>query len=98
MEFPVDILKIDQSFIANLNEGNASYAIVSKTIELAHLLGLVVVCEGVETTKQYGYVAALTSDYSQGFYFSRPMTADMVDESAGTAAGGDWTIEVSEIR
>ncbi len=97
MDFPVDILKIDQSFIANLNEGNASYAIVSKTIELAHLLGLVVVCEGVETTKQYGYVAALTSDYSQGFYFSRPMTADMVDERARTGAKGDWTIEVSEI-
>ncbi len=97
-EFPVDILKIDQSSMATLTEGNASYAIVSKTMELAHLLGLVVVREGVETTKQYGYDAALTSDYSQGFYFSRPMTADMVDERARTGAGGDWTIEVGEVR
>jgi diguanylate cyclase (GGDEF)-like protein len=98
MEFPVDILKIDQSFVAKLMEGNASYAIVAKTIELAHLLGLVVVCEGVETTKQYGYVAALTSDYSQGFYFSRPMTADMVSKSARTGTDEAWTIEVAEVQ
>jgi EAL domain-containing protein (putative c-di-GMP-specific phosphodiesterase class I) len=104
MNFPVDILKIDQIFIANLTEGNASHAIVSKTIELAHLLGLLVVCEGVETTKQYGYVSALTSDFSQGFFFSRPMTADMVDASAGTGActgtstDRAWTIEVAGVR
>jgi EAL domain-containing protein (putative c-di-GMP-specific phosphodiesterase class I) len=95
MEIPVDILKIDQSFVAKLAEDSASYALVSKTIELAHLLGLVVVCEGVETTKQYTYVAALTSDFSQGFYFSRPMTAAMVDESTHRGSERAWTIEVA---
>jgi diguanylate cyclase (GGDEF)-like protein len=95
MEFPLDILKIDQSFTAKLSEASARYAIVSKTIELAHLLGLVVVCEGVETTKQYNYVAALTSDFSQGFYFSRPMTADTLDENTKRLTERSWTIEVA---
>jgi predicted signal transduction protein with EAL and GGDEF domain len=48
-EFPVDVVKIDQSFIVKLTNSRASHAIVSKTIELAHLLDLTVVCEGVET-------------------------------------------------
>jgi EAL domain-containing protein (putative c-di-GMP-specific phosphodiesterase class I) len=95
MEFPLDILKIDQSFTAKLSEASARYAIVSKTIELAHLLGLVVVCEGVETTKQYNYVAALTSDFSQGFYFSRPMTADTLDENTKRLTERSWTIKVA---
>jgi EAL domain-containing protein (putative c-di-GMP-specific phosphodiesterase class I) len=80
MEFPVDVVKIDQSFIAKLTNSKASHAIVSKTIELAHLLDLTVVCEGVETAEQDREVAALTSDFSQGFYLSRPMKAEMLDE------------------
>jgi EAL domain-containing protein (putative c-di-GMP-specific phosphodiesterase class I) len=86
-EFPVDILKIDQSFVANLGRDNASYAIVSKTIELAHLLGLIVVCEGVETSEQYRQIAELTSDYSQGYFLSRPMSADRLDDVKSKSKG-----------
>jgi EAL domain-containing protein (putative c-di-GMP-specific phosphodiesterase class I) len=93
MEYPVGIVKIDQSFIAKLTENKASHAIVSKTIELAHLLDLTVVCEGVETAEQDREVAALTSDFCQGFYLSRPMTAEMIDDMAGNAKSG-WTISV----
>ena len=93
MEYPVDIVKIDQSFIAKLTESKASHAIVSKTIELAHLLELTVICEGVETAEQDSEVAALSSDFSQGFYLSRPMTADVLDELAGSATSA-WTIPV----
>jgi EAL domain-containing protein (putative c-di-GMP-specific phosphodiesterase class I) len=90
-QFPVDIIKIDQSFIADLTEDGASHHIVSKTIELAHLLNLKVICEGVETAEQDRQVVALTSDYCQGFYFSRPMTADMLDDITA-AANAAWTI------
>ena len=83
MEFPFDIVKIDQTFIARLTESKAGHAIVAKTIELAHLLDLVVVCEGVETAEQDREVTALAADFSQGFYLSRPTTADMVDDLAG---------------
>jgi diguanylate cyclase (GGDEF)-like protein len=90
-QFPVDVIKIDQSFIAHLSEDSASRAIVEKTIELAHLLDLTVVCEGVETAEQDRQVVALTSDFCQGFYFSRPMTADMLDRVKVTPKTG-WTI------
>jgi diguanylate cyclase (GGDEF)-like protein len=93
MEYPVDIVKIDQSFIAKLMENKASHAIVSKTIELAHLLDLTVVCEGVETAEQDREVSALTSDFCQGFYLSRPMTAEKLDDMAGDAKTA-WTISV----
>ena len=96
-EFPFDILKIDQSLIGRLGEDAASYSLVSKTIELAHLLGLSVVCEGVETAKQSGDVEALTSDFSQGFHFSPPMTVDLVDETTKDLVDRAWTIEVVNV-
>ena len=95
MEFPVDVVKIDQSFIARLTKNRASHAIVAKTIELAHLLDMTVVCEGVETAEQGREVTALASDFSQGFYLSRPMTAAMVDDLVGQISIA-WTIAVSE--
>jgi diguanylate cyclase (GGDEF)-like protein len=80
MEFPFDVVKIHETFTANIRESKASHAIMAKTIELAHLLDLVVVCEGVETAEQNRKVTALAADSSQGFYLSRPMTAEMVDD------------------
>ncbi len=97
MEFPFDIVKIDQTFIAHLTESTAGHAIVAKTIELAHLLDLVVVCEGVETAEQDREVAALAADFSQGFYLSRPMAADMVDDLAGTVLSGSVQISLDDL-
>jgi diguanylate cyclase (GGDEF)-like protein len=91
MEFPFDIVKIDETFISNLTGSRANHAIVAKTIELAHLLDLTVVCEGVETAEQDHEVTALAGDFSQGFYLSRPMTAEMVTELVGTFPSA-WVI------
>ena len=77
--FPVDAIKIDQSFIADLPHNVSSHAIVSKTIEMAHLLDLVVVCEGVETEAQHDIIAELGSDFCQGFYFAKPMSVDCLE-------------------
>ena len=76
--FPVDVVKIDQGFIADLARDRTSSAIVSAVIALAHELGMKVVTEGVETAKQHAQVAALGSESCQGFYFARPMSADNV--------------------
>jgi diguanylate cyclase (GGDEF)-like protein len=95
MEFPVDIVKIDQRFIAKLVESDASRAIVAATIDLAHELNLLVVCEGVETAEQSREVSALTSDYSQGFYFSYPVCGDELDELTSQVASA-WTIPVPQ--
>jgi EAL domain-containing protein (putative c-di-GMP-specific phosphodiesterase class I) len=74
--FPVDVVKIDQGFIVDLPHNASSHAIVLKTIEMAHLLDLIVVCEGVETKAQHDIVTELGSDFCQGFYFAAPMSVE----------------------
>ncbi len=81
-QFPVDVVKLDQSFISDLGQDKASHAIVSKIIELAHLLDLTVISEGVETAAQHREVSTLGSDFCQGFYFARPVSADLLATSA----------------
>jgi diguanylate cyclase len=82
--FPVDLVKIDQSFVTDLAHNTSSHAIVSKTIEMAHLLHLIVVCEGVETAAQHRVLAELGSDFSQGFYFARPMSVECLEAQIKT--------------
>jgi diguanylate cyclase (GGDEF)-like protein len=76
---PIDVIKIDQTFIANLGTQTSSQAIVTAIIQLAHSLGMSVVSEGVETIEQSDEVTRLGSDRSQGFYFARPMLASSLD-------------------
>ncbi len=75
-DFPIDDLKIDKSFIADLQHDPRSHAIVSSTIELAHALNLSVVAEGVEDATALDTLRAFGCDSAQGFHFSRPLPAD----------------------
>jgi diguanylate cyclase (GGDEF)-like protein len=77
--FPIDIVKIDQVFVADMESDRASRAIVFAIIELAHRLGMTVVAEGVETAAQYDQLASFGCDCCQGYYFARPMSADDLD-------------------
>jgi diguanylate cyclase (GGDEF)-like protein len=74
-QFPVDVIKVDRVFIATIGREPASTAIVAAVIHLAHLLGMVVVAEGVETSAQRNEVTAMGCDYAQGFFYAHPMTA-----------------------
>ena len=78
--FPVDALKIDQSFVQRLAEEQGSKSIVEATIALAHSLGLRVIAEGVETLEQLTMLRDLDCDEIQGYYFSRPIPADDVPD------------------
>jgi EAL domain-containing protein (putative c-di-GMP-specific phosphodiesterase class I) len=78
-QFPVDVVKIDKGFVAELGRDGTSHAIVSAIVDLAHTLGLTVVAEGVETARQYENVAVLGCDACQGHYFAPPMSADALD-------------------
>jgi diguanylate cyclase (GGDEF)-like protein len=78
--FPVDSVKIDRIFTADLVHDPASHAIASKMIELAHLLDLSVVTEGVETAAQRDEARHMGSECYQGYYFARPMSAESLDE------------------
>ena len=75
MEYPVDTVKVDQTFIAKLAENPASRTIVTAVVQLAHGLGMTVVSEGVETIGQHQEIAGLGCDACQGFYFAHPMSA-----------------------
>jgi diguanylate cyclase (GGDEF)-like protein len=77
--FPIDIVKIDQSFVADIENDRASHAIVFAVVELAHMLGMTVVAEGVETAEQHRRLASLGCDSCQGYYFARPISADALD-------------------
>jgi diguanylate cyclase (GGDEF)-like protein/PAS domain S-box-containing protein len=82
-QFPIDIIKIDQSFIANLavekTESNSSISITRAIIALAKAMGLKTIAEGVETQSQLDFLQQNGCDTMQGYYFSRPLPADQID-------------------
>ncbi len=76
--FPVDELKIDQTFVARMDEGDREASFVRTMITLAHSLGVDVVAEGIERTAQQAVLTALGCNVGQGFLFSRPMAINDV--------------------
>jgi EAL domain-containing protein (putative c-di-GMP-specific phosphodiesterase class I) len=71
--FPIDVLKIDRSFVADITSDPDDAAIVSSIISLAHNLRLKVIAEGVETREQLDYLRRDGCDQVQGYYFSKPV-------------------------
>lgn len=78
--FPLDTLKIDRSFISQIDSDGEQLEIVHTIVTLAWNLGMDVIAEGVETAKQLAQLKALKCEYGQGFFFSKPM-----DTTAATA-------------
>ncbi|HEX6539769.1 MAG TPA: GGDEF domain-containing response regulator [Candidatus Dormibacteraeota bacterium] len=70
--FPVDVIKIDRSFVAELGPSSRDAAIITAVTTLAHELGLVVTAEGVETPEQLRLLCDLGCDFLQGFHIGRP--------------------------
>lgn len=79
MDLPIDTIKIDRAFIANLGVDVSSHTIVTAIIQLAHGLGMTVVSEGVETPEQRRELIDLGCDACQGFYFGRPAPAESLE-------------------
>lgn len=83
-KLPIDVLKIDRSFITEMNNSANEMAIVSTIIALAHGLQLKVVAEGVETTEQMNLLKLLRCDQMQGYIFSKPVSAEAVESMLRT--------------
>jgi EAL domain-containing protein (putative c-di-GMP-specific phosphodiesterase class I) len=74
--FPVGALKIDRSFVADVNQDPNDATIVRTIIEMAHSLGFTVVAEGVETEEQATFLRLLRCERAQGYLFAKPMPAE----------------------
>ena len=84
--FPVDIVKIDQTFVAGIPAEPLDEAIVSAVIGLAHDIGMTVVAEGVEEPRQRAAITKLGCDMAQGFLFAHPMGAEDIADCLLTQA------------
>jgi diguanylate cyclase (GGDEF)-like protein/PAS domain S-box-containing protein len=73
--FPIDVVKVDRTFIQGVEHNPKDAAITGNVVSLAHALGLVAVAEGVETTGQLASLRRLGCDLAQGYLFARPDTA-----------------------
>jgi EAL domain-containing protein (putative c-di-GMP-specific phosphodiesterase class I) len=82
-QLPVQTLKIDQTFIAQLSGPNATTKVVEAIIALGKAMGLEVVAEGVETAQQYKIIRRLGCDLAQGYFIAKPMTAAQMWEWSG---------------
>jgi diguanylate cyclase (GGDEF)-like protein/PAS domain S-box-containing protein len=78
--FPVDILKVDKSFVDGVTSGGEESALAAAIIELASILRLRPVAEGIERADQLEKLLSLSCDLGQGYYFARPLPLDAVDE------------------
>ncbi len=77
-DLPIDVIKIDRSFVQGLDQGGAAPRIVETVVRLAHGLGATVVAEGVETEAQLAILASLGCDTAQGFLLARPLPPEQI--------------------
>ncbi len=78
--FPIDVIKIDQSFVRGIDQDPVKSAIVSAVVALSQAIGSTTVVEGVETLPELEQIEGLGCDIAQGFYFSRPLPDGAFDE------------------
>ena len=78
--FPFDVLKVDRSFVSRMSEGDQPLQIVRTIVELARVLGMTVVAEGIETLEQYRMLRGMGCRLGQGFLFAKPLSVEDVSQ------------------
>lgn len=86
--FPVDVLKIDRSFLSDVTSQEQDATMIQAIIALGHSLRLEVVAEGVETEEQLAFIASQGCDLAQGYFFSPPLSGQRFREYVINRAGG----------
>ena len=79
-DFPLECIKIDRSFVKDIDKDENANKLIASIISIAHGLGLEVVAEGVEEKYQADHLIALGCEYIQGYYYGRPMPQSEVAE------------------
>jgi diguanylate cyclase (GGDEF)-like protein/PAS domain S-box-containing protein len=83
--FPLDVLKIDRSFVAGIESNVDDRAIVMATIDMAHAVGMTIVAEGVENAEQAESLLAFGCDRAQGYLYARPQPGEAITSLLATA-------------
>lgn len=86
-QLPLDTIKIDRSFVTELDETDRNVAIVQAVLSLAHGLGISVVAEGIETPRQARRLRELGCDMGQGYNWARPLAASKIESILSTGPG-----------
>jgi diguanylate cyclase (GGDEF)-like protein/PAS domain S-box-containing protein len=86
-QFPIDVLKIDQTFVAGITDSEESAAIVHTLVQLGKVLGLQTVAEGIETDDQRVRLQAENVNVGQGYLLARPLDVEGIDDLLGDSAG-----------
>ena len=84
--FPIDVLKIDRSFVSGIGDTTEAAALVHTLVQLGKVLGLETIAEGIETDDQRLRLKAERVDGGQGFLYARPLTVEQVDQLLAEAA------------
>jgi len=84
--FPVNIIKIDRSFISQIHSGDRNIEIVKAIIALAHAMNIKVIAEGIELREQISQLQAWDCDFAQGYYFARSLSAEAASDLLKRAA------------
>jgi len=87
-KFPVDVIKIDRSFIEMIGTNDDSLRIIEMIIALANHLKLTVIAEGIEEKEQVKFLQSINCEFAQGFLFSKPLEAQAaLDYYLGLSSG-----------
>lgn len=92
---PFTELKIDRSFVSEMDQNEEAFTIVRSIVDLGHNLGMKVCAEGVETRASANTLMTLGCDYAQGFYFSRPVALPDIMRRIGTVSALDASRRIS---
>ncbi|NQV85272.1 MAG: GGDEF domain-containing protein [Rhodospirillales bacterium] len=95
--FPVQRIKIDKSFVDDINDAENSGVIARAVTTLGHSFGMEITAEGVETGEQLSFLRALDCDEIQGYFFSRPLPGDALEEFLRNF-GDTWAITLDQER
>ncbi len=96
-KMPIDVIKIDKSFVFGMLENHADYQIIMSTIAMVKNLGLTVIAEGVETAAQLRSLTENDCDLIQGYYFSKPVPEiDLIEFIKDHTHNGYWKTQVGK--
>ncbi len=97
-QFPFDTLKIDRSFVNSIGDNIEKLGIVRAIVTLAHNLGMDTIAEGIETVNQLAQLKALKCEYGQGFYLSKPLDKEILENLIASDLAEPPKVEIKDYR